>query len=157
MGKKRHRPSAAFKVKVALAALKEVTTVSELASQYSVHPTQVHAWKWQLLERAEELVATPHRPRTVAAPGTVPHALTLRRRLLRRAGPGTGQTRARDRRRWGTQPVDAGSSRVGQVCSSINPGGSMQRDPRVARAIRPDEMQSRTTITSRASPSSMER
>jgi putative transposase len=46
-------------VKVALAALKEVKTVSELASQYGVHPTQVHAWKRQLVERAEELFATP--------------------------------------------------------------------------------------------------
>lgn len=59
MGKKRNRPSAAFKVKVALAALKEVKTVSELASQYGLHPTQVHEWKRQLVERAEELFATP--------------------------------------------------------------------------------------------------
>lgn len=59
MGKKRNRPSAAFKVNVALAALKEVKTVSELASQYGVHPTQVHAWKRQLMGRAEELFATP--------------------------------------------------------------------------------------------------
>jgi transposase len=55
MGKKRSRPSASFKAKVAVAAVKEVKTVSEIASQYSVHPTQVHAWKRVLLERAEEL------------------------------------------------------------------------------------------------------
>lgn len=59
MGKKRNRPNAAFKVKVALAALKEVKTVNELASQYGVHPTQVHAWTQQLVERAEELCAAP--------------------------------------------------------------------------------------------------
>lgn len=59
MAKKRNRPSAAFKAKVALAAVKEVKTVSELASQYGVHPTQVHQWKRQLKERAEEVFGTP--------------------------------------------------------------------------------------------------
>jgi putative transposase len=58
MGKKRNRPSPSFKAKVALAAVKEVKTVSELASQYGVHPTQIHHWKRQLLERAEEIFST---------------------------------------------------------------------------------------------------
>jgi putative transposase len=60
MAKKRNRPSASFKAKVALAAVKELKTVSELASQYSVHPTQVHQWKRQLIERAEEVFGTAH-------------------------------------------------------------------------------------------------
>jgi len=60
MGKKRNRPSPSFKAKVALAAVKEVKTVSELASQYGVHPTQIHQWKRQLLERAEEIFSTPN-------------------------------------------------------------------------------------------------
>ena len=59
MGKKRSRPNASFKAKVALAAVKEVKTVSELASQYGVHPTQIHQWKRQLMERAEEIFNTP--------------------------------------------------------------------------------------------------
>jgi len=59
MGKKRSRPSADFKAKVALAAVKEVKTVSELASQFGVHPTQIHQWKRQLVERAEEIFRTP--------------------------------------------------------------------------------------------------
>ena len=59
MAKKRNRPNGPFKAKVALAALKEVKTVSELASQYGVHPTQIHQWKRQLLERAEEIFSTP--------------------------------------------------------------------------------------------------
>jgi putative transposase len=61
MGKKRNRPNASFKAKVALAAVKEVKTVSELASQFGVHPTQIHQWKRQLLERAEEIFNTPGR------------------------------------------------------------------------------------------------
>ena len=59
MGKKRSRPTSSFKAKVALAAVKEVKTVSELASQYGVHPTQIHQWKRQLLDRAEEIFSTP--------------------------------------------------------------------------------------------------
>ena len=59
MGKKRNRPSPSFKAKVALAAVKEVKTVSELASQFKIHPTQIHQWKRLLLERAEEVFSTP--------------------------------------------------------------------------------------------------
>ncbi len=59
MAKKRNRPSAAFKAKVALAAVKEVKTVSELSSQFRIHSTQIHHWKRQLLERAEEVFEKP--------------------------------------------------------------------------------------------------
>jgi hypothetical protein len=44
MGKRRKVHGAAFTAKVALAAVKEVRTVSELASQCGVHPTLIHAW-----------------------------------------------------------------------------------------------------------------
>jgi transposase-like protein len=59
MAKTRKRPSAAFKAKVALAAVKEIKTVSELSSQYGVHSTQIHHWKRQLIERAEEVFERP--------------------------------------------------------------------------------------------------
>jgi transposase len=59
MSRKRAQHSAAFKAKVALAALKETRTVSELAGQFSVHPTQVHKWKRQMVEGAESLFAGP--------------------------------------------------------------------------------------------------
>ena len=55
MGKKRQRPSPPFKAKVALSAVKEIKTVSELSSQFKVHSTQIHQWKRQLIERAEEV------------------------------------------------------------------------------------------------------
>lgn len=52
MGKKRKHHSESFKAKVALEAVKGVHTLSELASRYKVHPTQIAQWKKQLLEQA---------------------------------------------------------------------------------------------------------
>jgi|SRR5690242_18039856 transposase-like protein len=48
-----HAP--AFKVKVAIAAIKGDRTLSELAKQFDVHPNQITAWKAQLLEGAAEI------------------------------------------------------------------------------------------------------
>jgi len=52
MGQKRKNHSQEFKAKVALEGLKGVHTLSELASRYTVHPTQIVQWKKQLLENA---------------------------------------------------------------------------------------------------------
>jgi transposase-like protein len=51
----RRNHSAAFKAKVALAAVKGDKTVAEIAQQYEVHPTQVVDWRRQLLERAADV------------------------------------------------------------------------------------------------------
>src|SRR5215217_6564194 len=48
----RQKHSAAFKAKVALAAIKGDRTVGELAGEYGVHPSQIHAWKKALLDGA---------------------------------------------------------------------------------------------------------
>jgi putative transposase len=55
MAGKRKQHSTAFKAQVALAALKEDKTVSELASRFGVHPTLIHAWKKQLLAGADQV------------------------------------------------------------------------------------------------------
>jgi len=48
----RRNHSPAFRAKVALAALKGDKTLSELATQFDVHPTQITQWKAQLLDGA---------------------------------------------------------------------------------------------------------
>ena len=50
MGTKRKQHSAEFKMKVALEATKEQKTLSQLGSDYDLHPTQISEWKRQLLK-----------------------------------------------------------------------------------------------------------
>jgi putative transposase len=52
MTRKRRVFGAAFKAKVALAAVRGDRTTAQLASEFGVHTSQVTAWKKQLLEQA---------------------------------------------------------------------------------------------------------
>jgi len=51
----RRNHTAAFKAKVALAALKNDRTIAQLAEQFDVHPNQITSWKQQLLEGAADV------------------------------------------------------------------------------------------------------
>jgi putative transposase len=50
MGKMKKTRDAAFKAKVAFEAASGQKTVSQLASEYLVHPNQIGQWKKKLLE-----------------------------------------------------------------------------------------------------------
>lgn len=52
---KRRSHSDKFKAKVAIEAIKGVKTLSELATEYKVHPNQISTWKKQLQTNAAEL------------------------------------------------------------------------------------------------------
>ena len=91
MGVQRKVHSAGFKAKVALAALKADRTVNQLAGQYDVHPTQIHAWKKQLLAGAEAIFA--HGAKVAAADAQA------RECLSRTNNP--GESRGLARKSWG--------------------------------------------------------
>ena len=52
MKRKRQQHSAEFKAKVAIEALKDQSTVAELAQKYSIHPNQVTTWKKEFIANA---------------------------------------------------------------------------------------------------------
>ena len=54
---KRRQHSAAFKAKVAVAALRGDRTMSELGSAFGVHPVQITQWKKQALTALPEAFA----------------------------------------------------------------------------------------------------
>ncbi len=55
MENKRKRYSAEFKFKVALEAVKERQTMSELTTKFGVHSTQIGLWKKHLLQEGMEV------------------------------------------------------------------------------------------------------
>ena len=50
--------SAAFKAKIALEAIKNENTITEIASAYQIHPNMVAKWKKQVLENVSAVFET---------------------------------------------------------------------------------------------------
>jgi len=67
----RRNHSAAFKAKVALAALTGEKTLAELAQEFDVHPNQITSWRGQLQEGATAVFGSG----SVAAPSVDIQAL----------------------------------------------------------------------------------
>jgi transposase len=63
MTKKRNKYSAEFKAKVAVAALREEHTMSELAARFGVHPTMINSWKRALVDGAADIFDKGHKSR----------------------------------------------------------------------------------------------
>lgn len=60
--KKRKTYDDNYKAKVALEAIRGEKTISEIASQYEVHPNQIAKWKKQLLENVSSLFSNKKDP-----------------------------------------------------------------------------------------------
>ncbi len=58
MGKKRKSYTNAEKAKIALEAIKCDLTLSQIASKYQVHSTQINTWKKRALEQLPEAFST---------------------------------------------------------------------------------------------------
>lgn len=58
MATHRKRYSAELKARVALEAIKGQKTTNEIASEYSVHPTQIAQWKKQVLEELPQIFSS---------------------------------------------------------------------------------------------------
>ena len=59
MKAKRQKHSGAFKAKVAIEAIQERESLSELSRKYGIHPNMISRWKKEFLERAPELFDKP--------------------------------------------------------------------------------------------------
>ncbi len=58
MKKSRRTFSPDFKAKVAIEAIKEIKTISELAQMYQVHPNLISLWKKEFLSNAGKVFGT---------------------------------------------------------------------------------------------------
>jgi len=57
MVRKRRRHKAAFKFRVALEALEGNKTIRQLSTEHEIRPSQIRAWKRQLLEKGPGVFA----------------------------------------------------------------------------------------------------
>lgn len=84
MGKRR-KWSAAQKFEIALQAHKGETTLNEICTRYAVSPTQVHAWKKQLVEQGAHLFEKSDKADNAAAKASI-EAEKMRNHLFEKIG-----------------------------------------------------------------------
>ena len=61
MGKKRQTFSKDFKAKAALEALREESTIQEIAVKHGVHPNQISKWKAQAIAGMADIFERPNK------------------------------------------------------------------------------------------------
>src|SRR3954471_14324212 len=121
MKRTRQKHSAAFKAKVALAAIKGDRTVAELAVHFGVHPNQIHNWKKQLLDGAVS-VFEGGVPAEGATNGLPPNgllgrlAVDARRRTRSRHSPSDRDSTARSLLSYTSQRGRMGGCRTANPC-----------------------------------------
>ena len=65
---KRKRYDSTFKANVALEAIKDHKTISQIASEYGIHPNQVTHWKKQLLSEVADIFSDPRKKPVTSDP-----------------------------------------------------------------------------------------
>jgi putative transposase len=63
MKDRRNKFTGEFKTRIALEAIKGLRTVSEISSEYGVHPHQITQWKKQALEGLPDILSDKRRKR----------------------------------------------------------------------------------------------
>lgn len=61
MGRKRQTFSKEFKAKVALEALREESTIQEIAVKHGIHPNQISQWKAQAIAGMTDIFERPNK------------------------------------------------------------------------------------------------
>lgn len=61
--RKRRNHSSSFKARVAIEALREELTMTELAQKYDLHPNQIIRWKRDLIDGAESVFGSGEKDR----------------------------------------------------------------------------------------------
>ena len=64
MSRKRKSYSSELKAKIALEAIKGLTSINDISKQYGVHPNQISLWKKQLVEILPSVFDNPRGPKT---------------------------------------------------------------------------------------------
>jgi transposase len=63
MKRTRRKFKAEFKSKVAIEALKERSTLAELAEKYELHPNQISIWKQEFIEKSAMIFEMKNSPK----------------------------------------------------------------------------------------------
>ena len=71
--RRNHSPT--FKAKVALAAIKNEQTITELSQRFDVHANQIKQWKTQLLEQSADVFERGNQSKELILPTNSGHVV----------------------------------------------------------------------------------